>query len=52
MTLTFEELKKAIKEAKKIGCSCYIVINGEYYDIQPETIDTETETQAIDDLPF
>ena len=39
-TIQLDKLQQVIKEAIKAGYNAQVIINGEYYDIAPET-DTE-----------
>ena len=49
--ISFEEIKKAVIDAKNFGVPAILLINGEYYEISPETIPNK-EIKTSDNLPF
>lgn len=49
--ISFEEVKKAVFDAKNFGVPAMLFVNGEYYEIDPETI-PNTETKTSYNLPF
>lgn len=36
--ISFDEIKKAVIDAKNFGVPAILLVNGEYYEIKPETI--------------
>lgn len=49
--ISFEEMKKAVIDAKNFGVPALLLINGEYYEISPDTIPNK-EIKTSDNLPF
>jgi len=47
--LTYKEALKAIQAAKNF-CAVMILINGEYYEIKPDTIPTQETKNFIDEI--
>jgi hypothetical protein len=48
--ITFQELSKVVIDAKNFGVPALLLVNGEYYEIRPETIPNKENIN--DDLPF
>ena len=50
-TIPLKDVLKVINGAIKFGCNPILIINGEYFDIIPETT-PEPEPEKSDNLPF
>lgn len=49
--IDFNNICDLIQDAHGAGYTAYIIINGEYYNINPDTIPAATK-DTIKDLPF
>ena len=49
--IPLKDVLKAVTDAIQFGCKPMLIINGEYYDIMPETT-PEPEPEKSDNLPF
>lgn len=49
--LDYNQIQAAIIDAKNFGVSALLLINGEFYEIRPETIPNK-EPKKDKDLPF
>lgn len=49
--ISFDKIPEAIIKARAAGCNPMIYINGEYYEIKPDTIPNQ-DTEKSENLPF
>ena len=49
--IQFDDISKIVIDAKNFGVPAILLVNGEYYEIKPETIPNK-ENITNDNLPF